>query len=188
MLNNIDIQGNTQFTLAISFIISWYLVAEDTSPACSNVRRFLWIFLFFCSIGSCPSSKIDWLCFIFSGALESKMARFSTSFKFSDSWGEKKSRTVIFQILITVKSSSRLNSPVHWTGDFQESGRNLYVVLPLGLKVPHSLCLWTYFRYAVTTPRHTFELIKTSISARLNDFTKLWEDCPDLTYAHTEVS
>lgn len=73
------------FTLAISFIISWYLVAEDTSPACSNVRRFLWIFLFFCSIGSCPSSKIDWLCFIFSGVLESKMARFSTSFKCSDS-------------------------------------------------------------------------------------------------------
>ena len=73
-------------TLAISLRMSWYLFLDDTCPVCSNVRRFLWIFLFFCSRGSCASSTIDWLCFMSSGVLESKTARLTMSAAWSISW------------------------------------------------------------------------------------------------------
>ena len=73
-------------TLAILLRMSWYLFLDDTCPVCSSVRRFRWIFLFFCSRGSCASSTIDWPCFMSSGVLESKTARFTMSEAWSVSW------------------------------------------------------------------------------------------------------
>lgn len=76
--------------------MSWYLFVDDMCPICSNVRRFLWIFLFFCSRGSCASSTIDCPSFISSGALESLIARLSMSVAWAVSWKAKNIKMLLF--------------------------------------------------------------------------------------------
>lgn len=76
-------------TLEMSLMTSWYLCLELTSPACSRVRRFLRIFLFFCSKGSWRSSSMAWLLFKPSGVWESCTTWRSTSLECSASWNTR---------------------------------------------------------------------------------------------------
>lgn len=68
-----------QWTFDISLMMSWYLLLAAARPACSRFRRFLRIFLFFCSRGSWLSSRTAGLLFRPSGVWASCTARRSTT-------------------------------------------------------------------------------------------------------------
>lgn len=76
-------------TFDMSLMRSWYLLLAVTRPACSRLRRFLRIFLFFCSRGSWLSSSTAGLLFRPSGVWASWTARRSTTLVCSDSFRSK---------------------------------------------------------------------------------------------------
>lgn len=77
--------GRCSLTFEMSLMMSWYLSSALTRLACSRLRRFLWIFLFFCSRGSWLSSRTAGLLFNPSGVWASWTARRSATFTCSDS-------------------------------------------------------------------------------------------------------
>lgn len=84
----------------MSLMTSWYLLLAVTRPACSRLRRFLRIFLFFCSRGSWLSSSTAGLLFSPSGVWASCTARRSMIFTCSDSF--RNNDTNALQITVKV--------------------------------------------------------------------------------------
>lgn len=82
------------FTFDMSLMMSWYLLLGLTRPACSRLRRFLWIFLFFCSRGSWLSSSTAGLLFRPSGVWASWTARRATTLVCSDSFRRQATKEV----------------------------------------------------------------------------------------------
>lgn len=80
------------WTFDMSLMMSWYLLLAVTWLACSKLRRFLRIFLFFCSRGSWLSSSTAWLLFRPSGVWASWTARRSTILVCSDSFMTKSNK------------------------------------------------------------------------------------------------